>query len=259
MNNSIDSNNVLSALRQRIAPYEVRRQLCVAGVVSLGHAGIDDALRGGLERGKLHEIFAAEVGDTSSATGFTSMLATRVAAQDGNIIWLRQAEAQRHSGRIYVSGLVELGVDPTRLLMGLMPDPLSLLRVAVEVVRCPAVAVAVIELWRMPRQLDLTASRRLAVAAEHSGVTTLMLRQDAEPTPSAAQTRWAVASTAATPLAANAPGRPTLDIHLLRQRGGRSGLRWQVEWDREQGIFRNPALSGALVSSAEWGPVAATG
>src|SRR3546814_10246605 len=62
-----------------------------------------------------------------------------------------------------------------------------LLRAAAEIVRCDEVGVAVIELWRQPRPLDLTASRRLAVAAEASGVTALMLRIDAAPTPSAAR------------------------------------------------------------------------
>lgn len=250
MNNNAESDNIHATLRQLASAGNARCGMRSRNPVPFGHGEIDDMLRGGLGRGQLHEVFA-DAQDAASAAGFAALLAFRAAADEGAIIWLRQAEAQRRSGRIHAPGLVDLGLDPARLVLGLMPDPLALLRVAAEMVRCSAVATVVIELWRMPRQLDLTASRRLVLATEQSGVTTLMLRLDAEPTPSAAQTRWAVMSAAAMPLATGAPGLPTLDIHLLRQRGGRSGRHWQVEWDREQGIFRDAPLSGALVPPAE--------
>ncbi|WP_236697364.1 hypothetical protein [Sphingomonas sp. Leaf357] len=173
------------------------------------------------------------------------------------IVWLRQEEAEAKAP-LHGPGLVELGFDPANLVLGLLPDALSVLRVAVEVVRCVDVGAVVIELWRSPRALDLTASRRLAVAAEGSGVTALLLRVAAEPTPSAAHTRWHVRSAAAVPLAANAPGFPTLDVELSRQRGGRAGGRWCVEWDRDEAIFRPAgyqaaALSGAMVSVSAGG------
>src|SRR3546814_19310679 len=105
-----------------------------------------------------------------------------------------------------------------------------LLRAAAEIVRCDEVGVAVIELWRQPRPLDLTASRRLAVAAEASGVTALMLRIDAAPTPSAAHTRWQVAAAPSQPLEANAPGIPALALTLLLHSSGAGGPHWVVEW-----------------------------
>ena len=71
--------------------------------------------------------------------------------------------------------------------------------------------------------LDLTASRRLALAAEQSGVTLLMLRLEAEPVPSAADTRWAVSAAPSQALEANAPGPPQLEIELLRRRVGPFG------------------------------------
>ncbi len=253
MNNATNQTDIIPALRRLIAADESQRPANVSTLVPFGHAGIDSTLQGGLGRGKLHEIFAGDNDDASSAAGLVSMLALRVAAGGGTIMWLRQEETEKRGGKLYAPGLVDLGLDPARLLLGLMPDPVTLLRVAAEVVCCPEVAVAVIELWRMPRQLDLTASRRLALAAERSGATALMLRIEAEPTPSAAQTRWSVRSAAAAPLEANAPGWPALEVHLLRQRGGPSGLRWQVEWDREKGIFRQAALSGPMVPNAVGG------
>src|SRR3546814_11133116 len=96
---------------------------------------------------------------------------------------------------------------------------------------------------------DVCSSDLLSLAAETSGVTVLLLRVSALPAPSTAHTRWAVRSAPSLPLEANAPGHPAMEVELLRQRGRPAGGVWQVEWDREQTIFRDrkrdrPALSG---------------
>lgn len=227
----------LRLLKRRIAAIEQGRPRADAPRVATGHAALDRAIGGGVARGRLHEVFARAVGDDGSATGFVGMLAVRLG---GAIVWLREDMAERQGGMLHAAGLVEIGIDPARLIVGLMPDPLAVLRAAADVVRCPAVGVAVIELRRDPRPLDLTASRRLALAAESSGVTVLVLRIDGAPAPSAAETRWAAGAAASVPLAANAPGHPMLDIELLRQRGRPAGGRWQMEWDRDQASFRAP-------------------
>lgn len=246
-----ESVETIALLRQRIAAVE-RLRPAAPELVPIGHEGIDAALGGGLARARLHEIFAASEDDGGSAGGFAAMLACRIAGagSDGgaggrSIVWLREADAERRGGCLHAPGLAELGLDPGRVVLGVLDDAESLLRIASDVVRCPDIALAVIELWRAPRVLDLTASRRLAVAAEGSGVTALMLRAQAEPAPSAAHTRWSIASAAAAPLEAGAPGYPTLDVQLLRQRGGRAELGWRVEWDRDTKAFRDAPVSGA--------------
>lgn len=204
--------------------------------VQLGHAGMDDALGGGLMRARLHEIFAAEPDDAGCAAGFVAAMAQRLG---GSLVWLREAQAEKHSGALHAPGLVGVGMDPAQVILGVMPDPLAVLRAAADVVRCADVGVAVIELWRNPRLLDLTASRRLALAAEESGVTVIALRIAADPAPSAAQTRWQVRAAASLPMEANAPGYPAWKIELLRQRGGPAGSDWRVEWNREYRCFAN--------------------
>jgi protein ImuA len=84
-----------------------------------------------------------------------------------------------------------------------------------------------------------------------------LLRLEAEPLPSAADTRWAVSAAPSRPLEADAPGPPMFEIELLRRRSGPSGMRWRLEWDRDQIIFREPANSGAVVSLPADRPVAA--
>ena len=263
----LDSTTAIAALKRRIAQVEGLRQTESSDSVSLGHAGIDASLRGGLERGRLHEIFA-DAEDASSAGGFASMIVRRAGRVGSAVMWLRQEDAQVTGGMLHMPGLVELGLGRIDLVIGVLPDPLSLLRVAADVARCAEVGVVVIEIWKNPRPLDLTATRRLAVAAEASGVTAILLRVAAEQGPSAATTRWAVRAVPALPLEADAPGFTALEVELVRQRGGRAGGRWNVEWDRDQAIFleqtrvasetppQNPAgapLPGVVVPAAAGG------
>lgn len=210
----------------------------------LGHPSLDALLGGGLARGRLHEIVVAEAEEAGSGAGFAAMLALRAG---GAIIWLRTEAAERRSGGLYAPGLVELGVDPAALLLGVVPDDVALLRSAADAARCSGLGALVIESWGNPRALDLTASRRLVLAAERSGVTILLLRIAAEPAPNAADTRWGVSAAPSLAIEANAPGAVMLEIELLRRRAGPAGMRWRVEWDRDQQAFREPALSGAVV------------
>lgn len=249
----VESVDALCALRRKVTPVE--NQEGAQSAAPLGHAGLDAALGGGLARGRLHELFAAEPTDKSSAAGFTAMLAYLVSQADTPLFWMREETAQRQ-GCLHTPGLAEIGIDPRRLVLVVPPDPVALLRAAADVVRCTCVGAAVIELWRHPRALDLTASRRLALAAEASGVTTLLLRAEAEPSPSAAQTRWSIRAAPFVALEAEAPGRPAFIVDLLRQRGRPDGGSWHLEWDRDRGCFHGTALSGAVVSAPHQRPMA---
>lgn len=213
--------------------------------VSTGHDRVDAALGGVLARGQLHELFAAGAADTASVMAFAAMLGQRLG---GAVVWLREEQAERRT-RLHMPGFSELGFNPALLHLGLLPDADAVLRAGADVLRCCDVGVAVIELWRNPRNLSLTTTRRFQLAVEASGVTALLLRIDAQPSPSAAATRWSVRSIASRPLAANAPGHPAFELELLRQRGGGRG-HWRLEWDRDTRSFHDldePALSCTLV------------
>ena len=253
-----ESISSLSALKRRIARVGAASAVAAGDPVALGHAAIDAALGGGLARGKIHEVFALAAEDAASAAGLALMLATR-ARNAGALLWLRTEAAERRGGRVHGPGLVDLGIDPGALVLGVMPDELTLLKAAVDAVRCAGLCAAVIECWGNPRALDLTASRRLAIAAEQSGVTALFLRMEAVPAPSAAETRWAVSPAASQALDANAPGQTRFAVELLRRRAGPAGMRWQMEWDRDRQTFRDPgapAPSGLVVPLLRDGPAA---
>lgn len=238
----------LRRLRGLAAITQSERTEAVARLAT-GHAALDAALGGGLARRRLHELFAPDAGDAASAAGFATMLALRALEEtpDVPLLWLRAGSAVRQGGRLHAPGLAELGGDPARLLLAEAPDPVALLRCANDAARCPGLAAAVVETWGPLPALDLTASRRLALAARETGITLLLLRLGAEPVPSAAETRWRIAAAASTALDAGAPGLPAIEIELLRWRSGPAGMRRRMEWDRDVRCFREPALPGAVV------------
>ena len=231
---------------------------------TFGIDAVDGALNGGLARGRLHEIYAsgaengardgAEHGapsvakdpdqdrtaDAASACGFAAMLAIRACLAGDAIFWLRHERAARLGGVLQAQGLIALGLDPAKIICVMAPDTDALLRAAVDAVRCGGLGAVVVEGWGAMPRLDLTASRRLKLAAETSGVTLLLLRIDAVPVTSAAETRWSVKAAPSSALAANAPGRPAFDIALLRRRAGPAGLATRLEWNRDQLSFQSP-------------------
>jgi protein ImuA len=203
----------------------------------------------------MHELYAADTDDGPSAAGLAAMLALRTVGRRAPLFWLRTDEAERRGGVIHAPGLIELGGDPDTLVLGQAPDAKALLRAAADAARCPGLGALIVEAHGKFPGLDLTASRRLALAVEQSGVTLFLLRLEAEPVPSAADTRWAVNAAPSQALEADAPGAPTFDIELLRRRSGPAGMRWRLEWNRDRLIFTDPALSGAVVPLPSRRPV----
>lgn len=237
----------LSALRKRIALINPASGPMAHGVFSLGDDMVDARLGGGLTCAALHEVFAGEEGDAGSAAIFALILALRGGESTKPILWVRDDRVERHAGKVYGPGLVELGADPNRFILAHTPDELATLRAAADSVKCGAVGAVVIEPYGKARLLDLTATRRLALAAAASGVLTLLLRVGAAPSASAAQTRWRVVAAPSAPLAANAPGRALLHVNLLRHRLGVAGFETFLEWNREHQIcVSHPAAGQAL-------------
>lgn len=222
------------------------------GVVALGAASLDAALNGGLRADGLHEFHAAQTLDAAATVSFTLLVARLRRELDGRpLIWARQDDAP---GVPYGPGLVELGVDPDAVTLLMLKDGKALLRAGLDCVRDGAAGAVLIELHGKQPLLDLTATRRLALAAAQSATMVLLARSAAAPAPSAAHTRWQVAAAPSTPLPADAPGFPAFALTLLRRRGGREGMTLTLEWNRDTIAFRERTpLPGALPSVAAGG------
>ncbi|MCP1471806.1 protein ImuA [Sphingobium sp. OAS761] len=229
-----DSHHSLAALKRQIAALD-RAPARAMLRVPTGHGGLDMALGDGLALGCVHELFG-DTGEDGAVAGL-ALLWAWLAAAGAPVLWLRTQGAARIGGVPYGPGLAALGLDPEMLLTGVMTDDAMVLRAAIDGLRCQALGGVVIELRGRAPLLDLTASRRLALAAEASGVTAMIVRLDATPVPSAAETRWHVAAAPSVPLPGNAPGSSAFDLTLLRCRTGRDGQRWRLTWDGQRGSF----------------------
>ena len=207
-------------------------------------------LQNGLAKGQLHEFYAPDVDNAPSLTSFAAMLSLGMRA--GCLAWLRTEAAERAMGQLYMPGLVELGGDPRSVILAVLPDEKTLLRAAGDAAACWGLGALVIECWGKAPLLTLTASRRLALAAEKSGVTLFLLRIGVQPVPSAAATRWSISAAPSAAIAPDAPGHGMIEVELLRRRSGPAGMRCTVEWDRDERAFRKPALPGAVVPLAEY-------
>lgn len=216
------------------------------GRIALGVEDMDAQLKGGLPLGLLHEVYAGKVADMAATHGFAAALTHKIAAckhpEDNRpVVWIRQTMSEHEMGRLYPHGLASLGFDPAQLITVRVNKARDLLSAGLEATRCNALAGVLIEAWANPKELDLTATRRLALAAEQSGATPLLLRVATQEQPSAAFTRWQVHAAPSRALAANAPGHPTFDVTLLRNKAGTYGQSWRLEWHHDLGQFRSLA------------------
>jgi len=224
-------NPVLEALRSELGRLErPERRGHKGAAMPFGLPAIDTALPGGgLALGALHEAWGAgsQVEHGTAASLLAAWLLARVA---GEVVWVMQ---QRD---LYPPALAAVGLTPERVFYVHARNPKMVLLVMEEGLRHAGLAGVVGEL---SGPLSLTASRRLQLAAEVSGVTAFLVRRSRrfdDPVlaqPSAAATRWRVASVPSAPPLPDSPDTPGLGpphwrLELLRCRGGEPHS-WMLE------------------------------
>lgn len=226
------------------------------GAISLGNEALDAGLPGGgLKRGALHEVSAAEYRDMGAATGFLAALAVRCQQAAGNagsgeapLLWCQLASSPFDMGPLYAPGLAGFGLDPVRLILASPTKPVELLWVIEEALRAGALSGVVGEIDGRSPVLDLTATRRLQLAAEETGTPVLLFtghRKEGEGGASAAATRWVVgpAPGHAEPeqdfFRSGFPGLvgdPVWHVQLQKVRGG-APASWRLRWQAATGAF----------------------
>ena len=211
--------------------------------IPLGMTDADAVLGGGLRPGAQHEVFTQDWG----ASGFAASLAIRAMGKKP-LFWVRPDYAAMEYGALSATGFLELGGDPEKLLLLRAANAEDALSATADILACPHMGAVVLELEGQASALDLAASRRLGLIAEESGVTLLILREGADARPSAAATRWQVRS-----LNARADdddwGSPRYLARLTRHRLGGLG-EWIMEWDPQDGSFRQEAAHIGAVAAA---------
>ena len=181
----------------------------------------------------LSELFA----DHPRDGGWAGFLLAQLDASKP-LLWIQDRMAILESGRIYPPGL------PSRNLIHVEArDARDALWAMEEGLRCAAISCVIGEIWGDPKVLDFTATRRLAVAAERSGVPCWLVRLGGIANLSGARMRWRLASIPSliNPFDARAPGTPAWDAELFRARGAPPG-RWTTTYEADR--FHLVAASG---------------
>jgi protein ImuA len=221
-----------------------------------------------LRRATLHEITAREAGDGASALAFALALALRAnlggkawpsPPQHGRILIVLEDMSGQETGLPYGHGLAGLGLDPGRLLMLVARRPVEALWAIEEGLRSGVLAAVIGVFARLPRAYDLTASRRLVLAARGGGMPALLAiigeGGAASHIASAAETRWQIAARPSTRGLAGEPTSPAFTAELLRRRGGEPAT-FDLDWNHDTRSFdhnlsRTPLSRTLAAASAD--------
>lgn len=226
----------LAALRARIARIGAADDgyAAAAPLVALGCGDIDRHLPGGgLARGALHEIVAADSG--AAALGFALWIVARMTRKQA-WLWCAQESPQGAAASMpCVPALADFGLAPRRLLLARTMFERETLWAAEEGLATPALGAVLAE----AAAVSDIAARRLMLAARTSGVPLILLRP-AEPAADLvkgglpAASRWRVG------------GAPdgAWEIALMRA-AGVFPRRWRVAWRGSEGPFPIPVPTPA--------------
>jgi protein ImuA len=201
-----------------------------------GIGAIDDVLSTtGLRLDGLHEITGASpsMSDDAAATLFMAGIAARAW---GPVLWV----VRRRD--LFAPGLSQAGLSATRVIYAEAHDDADLLAIMEEGLRHRGLGAVIGE----AKRAGLAATRRLQLAAEGGRTIALLMKrhgraeEDPIGAPSAAVTRWRVATAPSAPLPVAGVGRARWRVELVRQKGGTSG-EWLLEACDETGRCALPA------------------
>ncbi len=243
---------LLADLRRRIARIERTEGRKGGKAIPRGVPAIDGRLPGGgLALGALHEIFGGGP-DIEHGTAAALLAAGILARAPGQVLWVLEQPD------LFAPALEAVGLASERVIYAEAGRPGAVLLSMEEGLRHVGLAGVVGEL---SGRLTLTASRRLQLAAEQSGVTCFVLRRSrrfddallSEST--AAVTRWRVTALPSPGPLMHAPETPGLArarwrLDLVRCRGGEPAS-WIVEASDATGHLGSPADLGDRSAAAQ--------
>lgn len=203
-----------------------------------------------VRQGALHEIRLCDWRDAPAAHGLALAIAGKIAAATGKpSVWISTAHAINAVGRSYGCGLSFFGVNPAAFIAVFSRNAQEALWAAEEATGAAGVGAVVIEILKPHRRLDLTATRRLQLAAENSQALPILLRDGDDGEASAARVRWRIAAapSATDPYDFRSSGNSRWRVELEKCRDGGRGA-WVLEWDDEKGELREEAVYRRAVS-----------
>ncbi|WP_372989555.1 ImuA family protein [Sulfitobacter sp.] len=164
----------------------------------------------------------------AAATGF--VLACLPDSKDP-VMWIQDRMSRRENGRLYGAALRRFGFNGNILRVE-VSHPRDVLWAMEEGASCAGLSAVVGEIHGAPEVLSFTATKRLALRAENSGVPLWLIRSGDHGALSAARERWRLRSrpSGANRFNAQAPGAPVWEADLFRARGRAPGV-WTATYD----------------------------
>jgi len=237
------SSESLAHLRALTAPLPDYRTM------PFGVDALDRRLSGGgLRAGALHEIAArtCSLCDDAAATLFLAGIAAREARHIGGpVLWVSCRSD------LYAPGVAQAGLVSADVIHAQPRDDAALLAVVEDAVRDGTPSAVVAEVGKV----STVATRRLQLAAADADLPVLLLRrhrrrdQDPFGEPSAAWTRWRIASAPSQRLEVQGVGRARWMLEMVRQRGGEP-FSLIVEGSDGTGRLAVPAAPGHRTAEA---------
>jgi protein ImuA len=182
----------------------------------------------------LHEISPQTSFHLGAASGFTLALATLAGQGGKETLWIQTDIARFEAGSPYGLGLQLFGLPSRQLLMLRARRPIDALFAMEEALKCRAIATVIAEL--PDDTADLTATRRLSLAARTYNGLGLLLRHRSTAIPSAAMTRWEIAASSGARDACGGIGTTSFLLSLVKNRRGPCG-RFRVAWSHHELAF----------------------
>ncbi|MEQ3624188.1 MAG: hypothetical protein ABNH26_00375 [Celeribacter sp.] len=177
--------------------------------------------------GTLQEALPMRPGDAS----VSAFILAALPRGSRPVLWVQDRASRRESGTLYLPGtgkpfpagpVIHINVSHPRDVLWAMEEGAT----------CAGLAAVVGEVHGAPAILDFTATKRLALRSEASGVPVWLIRSNDPGGLSAARERWRIGAlpSSAHPHDVRAPGGAFWEAELFRARGRPPGL-WWVRYD----------------------------
>ena len=170
--------------------------------------------------GTVHEFICNQPEDASSTSGFISGILSSLMRGNGACFWICASRS------IFPPALQLFGIEPGNIIFVEVLNEKERLWAIEEALKCDGLSVVISEM----QDMSFTASRRLQLAVEKSGVTGFLIRQGPKNFTTACAARWRITALPCEMIdAMPGLGFPRWNVELLKVKNGKPGM-WQLEW-----------------------------
>lgn len=236
---------LLDKLKKDILQWQGFKPQPIGKSNAVGLGGIESVFPNGVfPKGVIHEFIAVEIEHLAACDGFIGGVLSSLMKEGAPCVWVSK------SRKLFPLSLSAFNVNPDRIFFMDAKNEKDLLWIVEEALKCQGLAAVVADVV----DLDITASRRLQLASEQSGVTGFIIRKDGSKKASTIATaRWLI-SPAPSYSGDELPGIgfPRWNVELLKVRNGNLG-KWTLEWMADEFVEVIPEKQTAIYQQRQIG------